>query len=376
MRVMLAAALLPAAVSGEEPPVTLESWPQNWVETYRKFETFLAEQARYVPASGLEILPDGTILHAIPLSDKSANRPGISFYQNGSQVLDMVAGGTLFGEARKRIFRSGTYAAGMHYAGAAGYQFLCPLVWFQIYSPKTEENSTSREQDSLRVRMIDPPQPAEDYWPNKRMLRFLDFHIFPNRHRDDVYKKNSRVTPDVVLSVTNSGAIVRAKLDEPLERLLRWWIYQNGRLIEHGTAEAEIRREPLREPGSYIAFVGVDGPQGFMPVSNVLKFPLFPEKDGKMAVLPSATNTSRVPDFLLDVISHDQLLDHLAKAPPGGNEGGYYNNRFIYTFGSVGPFADREKEALFQLWSAWCWKINNAKEGGSLNGMRIEPDEK
>jgi hypothetical protein len=126
--------------------------------------------------------------------------------------------------------------------------------------------------------MIPSPQPSDEFWPNERLFRFIDFDIFPDHDPHGLRQQNNKVKPAVTLTVAESNAIVRESLDPALEVLLHWRIYYNGRLIEKGSATGATRFPCDHGEGFYQAFVGVEGPTGFMPVSNLLKFSLPPAK--------------------------------------------------------------------------------------------------
>jgi hypothetical protein len=343
VRAALAAALLLSAivggVRGAEFPV---SWPEGWKSACGQFEKFIEEQNRYLPAAGLEFFADGTILTNLPQQKRSS----IVFYRGGSEILSMGVADRLFSNGRESMFSSGDYIAFLQSVAGGRYETLYPFVAFRV--------ERSEDQNHPRIRMLNPSSPADASWPNERLQRFFDFHIFPKRHRDDIYKKNSRISPDIVLSITPSGTIIREKLEPVLEKNLIWHIYRNGHLVEFGPAGGDLRHA-LRKPGDYVAFVGIDGPGGFMPVSNCLRFPLFPAKSGGVEVFPSVSNPDRVPDFLLDVLPPDVLSEVLSQDWAKGE--GYYNKCLVYGLNSGFTVKDLEKQALLSLWTAWSWKL-------------------
>ncbi|MGH8047472.1 MAG: hypothetical protein ACREKL_09520, partial [Chthoniobacterales bacterium] len=260
---------------------------------------------------------------------------------------------------RKGSFPPGKYAAALLSCGLVGYQYLYPLQWFETYRTKDKKRSDS-DEGGLRVRAIPAPQPPEDYWPNERLLKFRDFHIFPHFNPHEFFKVNRRVSPGVILSVENSGVIQRQKLAAPLEALLCWRIYRNGRLINKGSAGGNVRH-PVQETGTYVAYVGVEGPTGFMPVSNCLEFPLFPTKSGGVELFPTATNPDHVPDYLLDVLPPEALSEVLSQDWAKGGGGEYYNRQMVYALNAGYRLKDKKKQALLSLWTQWSWELWSMK---------------
>lgn len=107
-----------------------------------------------------------------------------------------------------------------------------------------------------------------------------------------------------------------------------------------------------------------------MPVSNYLQFPLFPERGGGMAVLPTVSKGDGVPDFLRDTLIPGQMAElrdsDAWKAPYQ-----FYNAATIYGLRSLAPTADEKKQSLLSLWSAWAWSVNLAKDTPNSDIGRI-----
>jgi hypothetical protein len=146
--------------------------------------------------------------------------------------------------------------------------------------------------------MVPPPGADEDFWPNERLFLFRDFHIFPGGHPWDIEAVNRRVTPAVVLRIRQDGLVTRNLLPEAEERLLRWRVYKDGKLVEKGAPAAGAEWRTAHGDGNYQVCLGVEGPTGFMPVSNLLFFPLFPAGEGKLEVIPADSEGDGIPDVL------------------------------------------------------------------------------
>jgi hypothetical protein len=132
------------------------------------------------------------------------------------------------------------------------------------------------------------------------------------------------VKPDVILRLEMHGAVRRERLaNEVAEKLLRWRIYRDGKLVDRSPASGVIQRETDLGPGTYSVWLGVEGPGGFMPVSNLLHYPLFPDGSGKDVVIPAESRRKGVPDFLESL-----------------------------------PAKDARRRELFELWESWKYDLN------------------
>jgi hypothetical protein len=275
-------------------------------------------------------------------------------------AFEIPVGTNILDEEIHQYFPPGTYAAALHTCGSpVGYQFVHPLKWFQIESAKRGDHRDARTEGHRSIRPTEPAQPATESWPNDRLLQFWDFQVFPHVNPQKFYGDNNKVSPKLIIAVTKAGVIQREKLDEALEKLLHWRIYYNGRLVEQGSATDDLHHAAARGVGTYAAFVGVEGPNGFMPVCNFLQFPLFPERDGSLVVLPSAADGEGVPDFLVDSLAPDQMTALRATEPwPGKRDP--YNKATIYAMDAVGPVADAKKRSRIALWCTWAYEVDLA----------------
>jgi hypothetical protein len=366
INIMSAVLLVVVGASSAEADDEFAGWPKSWTNAYLQFEEFIATQRENVATSDLKITPEGKILTKLPADLNLPTHTTAVFYRQGADVFEMKVGVNLFDEGRAHDFPPGTYAACLHTFGRpAGYQFVHPLTWFQIESAQADNNP------ALSVRTIEQPQPGPDFWPNDRLLSFWDFHVFPRVNPNEFYEDNRKVSPHVIMAVTKAGMIQREKIDDALEKLLQWRIYYNGRLVEKGPATGDLRHTPAQGVGTYAVFVGVEGPGGFMPVSNFLQFPLFPERDGRFVVTPSTTDGEGVPDFLVDCLTPDQMTA-LRTSDTWQEVRDAYNKATIYGMDAIGPVSDPKKQALISLWAAWAYNVNLAKgalvpeAGGSI----------
>ena len=357
--------ILVTNASGAETDRDFAGWPENWANTYRHFEKFIAAQYANVPTTDLTLSPRGEVQTDLPGEIDPQRFPQrhttIAFYKNGAEILEMQLKGGLFSEGRNRLFPPGTYATCLVTCDElAGYQFRHPLRWLQVNHARFGMENDIQTEGPLAVQMIAQPEPGGDFWPNDRLLRFRDFQVLPHYNPLQSFRENRRVSPNVTLAVSNSGTIQRDKLDAALEKLLRWRIYHNGRLVENGWATDDIRHAAVRGMGTYVAFVGVDGPTGFMPVSNLLQFPLFPERNGSLAVCPSTTQEAGVPDCLFDALDPEQM-NRLRRSIGWRARRDPYDASTIYCLNDIGEVSDPEKQAVISLWSAWGWSVNLAK---------------
>lgn len=354
---------LDPTVMGAKPQASgpFAGWPQSWVDAYQRFEAYNAAREKYFPAANLEILSDGKISHSVQLFPGRMEHLTVDFFRNGrkSPGVPVSGAGDASGSQQESHMPPGTYAAGLKSCGLAGYQYLYPLLWFEISQSEPDISTERSTPDNARVRMIAPPHPSEDFWPNERMFKFFDFHVFPGRNPKEIQEKNAKVSPDITLRLTNSGTVSRDSLDAPLDKLLCWRIYHNGRLVKNGPAAEVTSFKADQGPGTYQAIVGVAGPNGFMPISNFLEFPLFPDRAGGFSVFPAVTNAARFPDFLLEILPPDGMQELMA-LPIEGQGDSYYNRRTIYFLNPKASFDAKDKDGLFKLWSAWGWDLANA----------------
>ncbi len=328
-------------------------WPPGWVESYQRFEAFAAARRATWPHADLEILPDGSIIHGVRFATGGKEHLSLEFFQRGDAILSMAMAESLLGQRRDRIFSPGTFAAVLKASTQFGYQRLYPIVWFEA-PPAAESPEHEAPERMPAIRLVAPPSPGEDVWPNERMLLYLDFQIFPRGHPWDIEKANRKVNPGIVLRLDQHGVVERDLLPQAeWERLLRWRIYRDGVLVEKSTA-AEVKQRAITfGVGSYQVWIGVDGPAGFMPVSNVLYFPLFPAAGG-FVVIPSDSDGNRVPDFLETAVTANPAVDPTADRD---NDGLPDIQESAQPDPHPKPSATETEKRLAKLWSAWRYEL-------------------
>lgn len=351
----LSALLLTGTVGGTVSGEPFAGWPKSWSDVYYRFEKFIATQNEYVMPPVLTILPQGKLEHDIDLNRK----PTLVLFTEGRCILESGCDHYTL-EGNEAFFQPGIYAACFKsFDNLFGYQYSHPLTWFQVDHVRNHGKSAIRGETRLRVSMLAQPQPTDDYWPNDRLLRFWDFQVFPRINPLEFYRNNNKVSPKVTLAVTNAGIVQRDKLDDPAEKILRWRIYLNGRLVERGSATGDINHAVRRGTGSYVAFVGLEGPNGFMPVSNLLEFPLFPERNGTMAVLPSLDEDG-LPYRVHDALKPDQC-SRLLENPDWTAPRDASCRSVAIDWCSTFLIDEVKKQELVSLWGSWSWQINTAK---------------
>ncbi len=334
MPVLAATIFFMAAISGgaQEKPGNFQGWPISWRSTYQRFEQYLEQRQKFWPESGLTLDTNGQIQHSLPRFQEREEWLGLRFFRNGCEFLSagLQSNKNLLGE-RQEDFVPGLYCASLYSVGSLGYQSHDPLVWFQVVDHPTKDKDWSMRE----IRITNPPVSKETAWPHPLIIHFMDYYVFRNHHRDDLYKKNEEVSPAVLLEVGQDGMIYRNKIEDPLEKLLRWRLYFNGQLIHNDSAAQTLRLAVDRGVGTYQALVGVEGPSGFMPVSNLSEFPLFPDGTNGFEIIPKDSNNDGTPDFI-------EKLQHSTKNSPE-------NIAEITTISS-------DQEQIF-LWKAWQWDL-------------------
>ena len=298
------AALCLETLGADDRAAAFAGWPDGWVEAYGHFERFIAGRNATWPSSGLEISEDGTISHAVRVAKSRSESAYFYLFHHGWDILAVQVADHL-GDHYSYI--PGNYVAAIRVSTASGYQYIYPLVSFEIVKPPPDALLPEPGGFPFRIRVQPPPADPESVWPSERFLHFLDFDIFPHRHPWSIEKRNSKVAPPLTLTLDNHGHVERELVKEAnAEQLLRWRIYHNGRLVRRDSAAGITRADLDVGPGTYQACVGVEGPGGFMPVSNILEFPMFPDVAGKNAVIPSDTDGDGTPDFFAALPEDDR----------------------------------------------------------------------
>jgi hypothetical protein len=343
----------PAALRAQD----FTGWPAGWIEAYRGFEEFIAVRRTFWPDPALQIHENGEVDHNLHQAPTRSTRLGLVLYCDGQEVAEVgvdrkPAGDAempnIFAYAQVRQRGSGIYRAGIRASTPQGYQHVFPWIWIEIALKPTSENSQGM------VHPIASPGRDEDFWPNERLFLFRDYHIFPKKYNPfDINSGNRRVVPGILLKLHQDGRMTRALVSDEAERLLTWRIYRDGRLVESRSATGSAEWPVRYGWGDYRVFLGVEGPRGFMPVSNMLEFPLFPSSNGQVEVIPADANRNEIPDRVEKYVTGDgELLEGVRSAL---SEPSLANARAP----AEGQRLEAEEIKLIRLWQYWASNLKN-----------------
>jgi hypothetical protein len=260
------------SVSSAKSADLTAAWPASWKQAYERFQKFLRLRGENWPASDLSVSKDGVFDAEVWNSPSKNNvHQSITTYQDGVIRLGGPPPDPNY------LFAGKSFAAVTIVCSDMGYQHVFPLVWFEIVpTPGWELSLPGGEKRTIRP--LPAPQPEASFWPNERLLSWLDFQILPGRHPDDIREANDKVNPAAFLQVDELGIVHRANVfAHEAERFLTWRVFCNGRLV-YDAPTAGKPTLPLASYGAgfYIVLVGLNGPDGFFPISNLLKFSLAP----------------------------------------------------------------------------------------------------
>ncbi len=259
------------------------AWPTGWREGYQRFERFLKFRQENWPTSTLRIEPDGTVATGFQLDQQRESAQSLQIFQDG--IGNISSGMAKNGAPQSlQIFRAlvpnRLNAGVVRVTTVVGYQHILPIVWFEVL-PESGAERRLFGGTKRPLKILPPPEPAEDYLPNDRFLQWLDFQVLGKRYPHDIRAGNIKVSPAVFLQVDRRGVVHRKKLtDRKAEAALEWRFYFNGRLkVRSAASDIEELSTARFGPGNYIVLAGISGPQGFFPVSNLLQFNLAPGSD-------------------------------------------------------------------------------------------------
>ena len=215
--------------------------------------------------------------------------------------------------------------------------------------------SRSMGRGTRTLKILPAPTPADAWWPNERMLAWLDYHNLTGRHRTELRKANRKITPAVFLQVDEAGTLLRDVLPENnAESVLCWRIFHNGKLV-HKAPATGIKSLPtsVYGVGNFVVLAGIEGPGGFLPVSNLLQYTLAPGNDGSLTLLYSKFDYGRpedYPDWYLAILP-----------PPLGSGPLYFEQ-------------ESELKAARDVASAWlgCADLFNAPEASWIRHGRAQ----
>ena len=342
----ITALLLGVCTTGQAEPDDriFEKWPEQWVAVYERFEAFAKAKKMHWPDSHLWIGASGKVEHTLRYEGTGTASTSLVITEFGPAGGGWVLHRNL--EMRDDLNSSkfrlapGTYAAQVKSFSELGFQYHEPLIWFQV----TESPEDVSLKGGLRFQNLNVPVSDETRIPNQRLTNFLDFHVFTaRRNPNTISQTNQVVDPAVELRIENDGTIHRSKLlNLEWDTLLRWRIYKNNDLIDQGEVLPDQERKIDSGQGSYHVFLVVDGPAGWLPVSNVLNFPLFPADGDTLACIPEGSDRNKIPDRIESI--HSKLKQ----------------NQNI---------SESERHTL-ALWHVWKWEI---QQGGKFK-MILQKD--
>ena len=266
-----------------------ETWPNGWKKAYTRFQSFVNIRSKTWPKSTLGIDANG-ILSFKPLPVIQQGRhAGILTYHSGYTQPVSFSGKPL--SLTRRYSQNGIISACVRGFTDVGYQHFGPLI----------RVSMKKNAQGIPVFSLIKEEKHDTYWPNWRGLLFIDFQTLGKQHPTLIYEKNTRVSPAISLKVDHQGNLRRKALpNASAEQALSWRIYHKGKLKEKGTASNQVKKNCGSQAGHYIAWLAIEGPDGMMPVSNIVTFYIYPEKyrtDNSLIEARDSDNDGK-PDIL------------------------------------------------------------------------------
>lgn len=311
-------------------------WPDSWVDAYQRFEAFIDAKERLWQRSEITF-SDGQIFHGVRSVETSRERVRLFRYHN-------------------RFLNA--YAVCGRSSSVIGYQHHLPIVWYRELNETMDVTNGASINPGAKYEIIPPPQSPSAYWPNERLLLFLDFHVFPGNNPNDILKENSKITPSVHLLVHDDGTVERSRLeDQEMEALLEWRLYFDGKLVEDRSGASRSRLSTFRGTGNYKVMIGVEGPSGFMPVSNIVDYPLFAEGADNGVVYPKVTNPNGFPDFLVRILSTEFIVELRTGWVEDDMPIRRYSKKTVYGIADPGTYEDPKNQRLVDLWMEWAYRL-------------------
>lgn len=241
---------------------TMDTWPAGWKQTYLRFQNFITTRKQHWPSSGLVVDKQSRVLYKNP-DFIAPKKGGYVVYEYGTQIRE----GRNHGTPLTQTFTKGTYTLYYKSVTELSYQYFPPLLRIKI----------SEDANGVKTTKTLDTKDELNYWPNSRGLLFIDFNTLSSRLAHNIYIHNYKTNPSILLQVDHQANLRRKKLDSPdAERLLHWRIYHNGILKESGPAKDITLKSSTYGVGSYLAFLAIEGPDGFMPVSNFAEYYIHP----------------------------------------------------------------------------------------------------
>ncbi len=358
---MLSAVAIPAAEAS--PPLgkdTFTDWPEGWVSGYRRFEEFLTNKKQVWPAAGLQLVGEGEFIHSIPDGSDDKRDVDLDVYEAGAMTLSTAT------RAEKGTdltsYGPGVFCVCAKSRGMLGYQYHFPIVWWESVEKKRIGQGPPPAPFDHLLHVVPAPGEGMAVWPNEWLLGYLDFNAFTGRlSLNNIYQKNEAVSPNVHLGCDEHGVIERDLFpDAKAEALLSWRIYHEEKLVEKGKASGITRLEMTHGFGTYLVILGVEGPAGFLPISNFSHFPLFPDGDGPPVVVPRDSDSDGTPDFVGTMLESGvaEELDVAADQDTDGDGLTDIEEAGPQVIAPASPAATESRQ-LLRLWGQWQYELKN-----------------
>lgn len=292
--------------------------PDAWAQSYKRLNNFVEYKQKNWPNSHLSIQKDGTVDYILP-NDENTIRLALQLDElgergSGWQLSRVLKSANASLNDRSIKLAPGTYAFAVKSSTQFSQQYHEPIVWFEV--THSEQVSAARNLKSDRIfREIPPPKAPSLLWPNQRINYFIDLASLTEKSiRTKLLVENTLITPNAKIRIRNDGIIERELFADPSYELpLRWYIYKYNELIVNCAASGQTEFKIDYDFGTYRALLCVEGPDGILPVSNILHFPLFPDVKGQLRCIPQDLNTNNIPDPLEETdrlpIKQEELIN-------------------------------------------------------------------
>lgn len=302
--ILVLSVLLTAQLTTVDAQSDPSNWPEGWERAYLRFQAFADARDAYWPSSKLALGADGllTFEKPAPVAEKSVC--GMQPFRKGYTRLASYYNSTL--DLSKSFKEPQLISICVRGMTRHGYLHFPPLLHVQF----------DQGEDGKFTKKVVEIKDEEDLWPNWRGFQFEDFHEMAFRHGSSLYESNRRVVPEVRLQIDKKAGIRRVTpLEADNEQLLIVRIYRNGKRIDPRVAPSGSITRGDYGPGHYMVFFSLEGPDGYMPVSNFLTYFIYPENDRVEGAVIFAKDTDG--DEISDYTERYHQLDpHQANEVP------------------------------------------------------------
>ena len=274
--------------TGNEDPFA--KWPDGWEISYQRFQQFIEAREKFWPSSDIKIGQDGTVSFTDPKLDDPSSSCGFHIYRNG--YADLACRPCTPFKFTDKHTTEQEYAICINGYSKLGYQHYPPILWVRV----------SKSNDGQKQCIPFQPDHEEDRWPNWRGLSFKDFNAMkPPSHSLNIHETNRRVNPTISLKIDHQAQIHHEKFPSAVNnKSLHWRIYHNGKRVKQINASGNSPSNGNFGSGHYLIFLAVNGPHGYMPVSNYLTYYIYSEKNRSKHSLIAAQDSDKdgMPDFM------------------------------------------------------------------------------